>query len=665
MTNYLIVIIGIFLILLISAGTGCASPFGQESVQPTYLTSSYGSDGGMSPTWEKSRFPGQDPGIMDGNPGMNSDPQDGIFNPTGGAGGIDTGTTPGFAGDPAPVYQGSSGYSDGGISTWVTPSIAPVTGEDQGVMGIPPQQDNPAGTWTEPVQQPVTGNPEIISGDEQGVWRIPPQQDTTSQTDIQPVSEPVSTNPEIISGDEQGVWRIPAQPDTTPQTGIQPANEPAPGNPEIISGDEQGVWRIPPQQDTTPQTGIQPVSEPLSENPEIISGDEQGVWRIPAQPDTTPQAGIQPATEPVSENPEIISGDEEGVWRIPPQQENPSQPWTQSVPEPVSENPEIISGDEEGVWRIPPQQENPAQPWTQPVQQPVAGNPGCQIMPIQDPGIWRIPEQPPVTGVPCTPVVTPDPGGIFNPPGGYPSPGCDPGSGGGSSHQYPPGFHDGGDDPPREAYFPWEKYPADRWWRSSDSSYFRYHNAAILVTSSPSGANVYLRGSYKGKTPSHGYLEISDLAPGSYTIRVEHSGYAEYSESVIVSRNEVLVVDADLTKDRTTTPVKTGFLSLKSEPAGAEIYLDNRYMGVTPLTLQNIGPGIHGVILRKAGYMDYETDVSIVAGQLALISAILPENIPPAETPVAAEPTRAPVSLPILAAGLIIAVFLVRQVRNR
>lgn len=65
---------------------------------------------------------------------------------------------------------------------------------------------------------------------------------------------------------------------------------------------------------------------------------------------------------------------------------------------------------------------------------------------------------------------------------------------------------------------------------------------SLFVSSSPSGADVYIDGSYQGFTP----INISDLAPGSHTVRVAKSEYTTYSTSVIISANNTTNITAYL-----------------------------------------------------------------------------------------------------------------------
>lgn len=177
--------------------------------------------------------------------------------------------------------------------------------------------------------------------------------------------------------------------------------------------------------------------------------------------------------------------------------------------------------------------------------------------------------------------------------------------------------------------------------------HFIADNAAIQVTSTPTRAGVYLDGSYKGTTPTSGYLEISDLSPGTYTICLTYPGYTDYSTEITVSRNECATIFSDLTKEY--VPSSYGALSVQSSPSGADVYLDNEYKGITPVTFQQVATGSHVILIQKDGYSSYSGDVNIVSDQASGLSTTLtaiPTQTPtilPTQTPAPA-PTQSPLS---------------------
>jgi len=144
---------------------------------------------------------------------------------------------------------------------------------------------------------------------------------------------------------------------------------------------------------------------------------------------------------------------------------------------------------------------------------------------------------------------------------------------------------------------------------------------AISVISYPAGADVFLDDKYQGKTPSSGVFTISSVRAGSHTVRVALSGYQDYTTSVGVSVATTSHVTATLRPG--SQPVTTGSIAVASSPSGAEVYIDNAYKGITPLTIDGIPAGSHAVMVALEGYGDWATTVQVGAGSTASASASL------------------------------------------
>ncbi|HJK78685.1 MAG TPA: PEGA domain-containing protein [Methanocorpusculum sp.] len=80
------------------------------------------------------------------------------------------------------------------------------------------------------------------------------------------------------------------------------------------------------------------------------------------------------------------------------------------------------------------------------------------------------------------------------------------------------------------------------------------------------------------------------------------------------------------TPTATPTPKPTptvATLIISSNPAGANIFIDNNYKGFTPTTQTDIAPGTHVVLLKKEGYLDDEQTIKFEAGTTYDISFVL------------------------------------------
>jgi hypothetical protein len=164
------------------------------------------------------------------------------------------------------------------------------------------------------------------------------------------------------------------------------------------------------------------------------------------------------------------------------------------------------------------------------------------------------------------------------------------------------------------------------------------------VSSSPSGASVYLNGAYKGETRSSGPLYITGLAPGSYSTVLKKSGYTDYSTTAKIVAGTTAQVTAVL--QPTSTPPTTASAEIFSQPSGADVYINNAYKGVTPLSFENVpidATKTYSIELRLEGYKTYTDSGSISPGQNVVINAAL--------TPLPPPTTATPLSLvPIVSA---------------
>jgi len=76
----------------------------------------------------------------------------------------------------------------------------------------------------------------------------------------------------------------------------------------------------------------------------------------------------------------------------------------------------------------------------------------------------------------------------------------------------------------------------------------------------------------------------------------------------------------------TPTPTPAyGSISVESSPAGANIYIDNAYKGLSPATFTGIPNGVHIVLIRVDGYNDWTKSVT-VTGDAPSLSADLSQK---------------------------------------
>ena len=135
---------------------------------------------------------------------------------------------------------------------------------------------------------------------------------------------------------------------------------------------------------------------------------------------------------------------------------------------------------------------------------------------------------------------------------------------------------------------------------------------SIRIASKPLMAEIYLNGKEAGTTTE----TITGLEPGIYTVEVKMHGYEVWSKDVEIEGGRTKVITAAL-------QMKTGHISLKSEPANARIFLDGKEVGTTPDVIRSTVSGSHEVELKLDGYEVWSKRVNIIEDKEVSLSAVL------------------------------------------
>jgi len=135
----------------------------------------------------------------------------------------------------------------------------------------------------------------------------------------------------------------------------------------------------------------------------------------------------------------------------------------------------------------------------------------------------------------------------------------------------------------------------------------------LNISSNPQGAQVTVNGRAVGNTP----LNLS-LQPGRYDIELRLGGYETFRTSVNVNAGQTTPLNVNLS----STAPQTGLLQVSSSPQGAQVTLNGRAVGNTPLNL-SVQPGSYNLEVRLGGYETYRTTVNVGAGQTVQVNANL------------------------------------------
>jgi predicted ATP-binding protein involved in virulence len=65
----------------------------------------------------------------------------------------------------------------------------------------------------------------------------------------------------------------------------------------------------------------------------------------------------------------------------------------------------------------------------------------------------------------------------------------------------------------------------------------------------------------------------------------------------------------------TPIPTPTGSISITTTPSGAEVYLDNSFAGITPITLEDVTVGYHKATVSKEGYHSQTSEIYLSTGK--------------------------------------------------
>jgi hypothetical protein len=173
---------------------------------------------------------------------------------------------------------------------------------------------------------------------------------------------------------------------------------------------------------------------------------------------------------------------------------------------------------------------------------------------------------------------------------------------------------------------------------SSSSAY-----GSIDITSTVPGALVYLDGIYKGSIQSGNTFNIISVDPGSHSLLLHLPGYSDFTQTVSVYAGQISDVNAVFSpspanQGLATSSQAVGSVIVTSTPTGGQVYLNNQFRGVTPVTIYNVAQGTHIINLELPGYSDWSTSVDVPANEIVQVPATF---IPSGTTPV---PTRAGLS---------------------
>lgn len=110
----------------------------------------------------------------------------------------------------------------------------------------------------------------------------------------------------------------------------------------------------------------------------------------------------------------------------------------------------------------------------------------------------------------------------------------------------------------------------------------------LVVQSNPNGVQVFVDGVERGRTPAR-----VTLAPGAHILELRGSGVPR-----VIPLNVNAGAEVSQYLEFAEAPA-TGQLAIQSDPAGAKVLIDGTARGVAPITIADLTPGNHEVVLQS------------------------------------------------------------------
>jgi hypothetical protein len=127
---------------------------------------------------------------------------------------------------------------------------------------------------------------------------------------------------------------------------------------------------------------------------------------------------------------------------------------------------------------------------------------------------------------------------------------------------------------------------------------------SVSIDSDPQGADVYIDGIQKGKTP----IIITDLVTGTtHLIELKLVNFKDWKQTVSSETNNMLTINAKL------EPITTEVI-INSIPSNATVYLNDAEVGKTPLDLKDIAEGTYNLRVTVPQYEPYQEQIEVKKG---------------------------------------------------
>lgn len=138
---------------------------------------------------------------------------------------------------------------------------------------------------------------------------------------------------------------------------------------------------------------------------------------------------------------------------------------------------------------------------------------------------------------------------------------------------------------------------------------FSQETGGIFVNSQPVGATVFLDGKNVGTTP----LPLYKIPEGKHTLKITLKDQQEVIKEIDIVPGPTKTINIVFQE-------REGGLSVTSTPAGARVFLDEVYVGKSPVNLKLVLSGKHTMNVTMEGYETYSETITIKSGEIKNIN---------------------------------------------
>jgi hypothetical protein len=137
----------------------------------------------------------------------------------------------------------------------------------------------------------------------------------------------------------------------------------------------------------------------------------------------------------------------------------------------------------------------------------------------------------------------------------------------------------------------------------------------LIVEVSESDADVRVGRRRLGKSP----VSASLIEPGEHELKVTKAGYQEQTRNIRIAPGDTSKAFFDL--EPLSSP--HGFITLRVSEDDAQVILDWKTIGTTPLPVSAVEPGNHRIEVKKGGFKDRKETFSVTQGDTVALELVL------------------------------------------